>query len=409
MAEISQVAPGAESEEEYSVPRVVREIWRQAPVRKVATEDGGEAWLITGMAEVRAVLSDPRFSRAEAHRRGAGTDRAAVFVRPGMHDTDPPEHTRLRQPVASAFSVRRIRALRPWIEQVTDGLLSRVRDAGPPADLNAALCFQLPVAVICEILGVPYADRKRFRRWSELVTSTNAYPRDQALEAREALTGYIAGLAADKHRCPEGSLLRDLVTARDEQGRLDEEELVRIVFGVLIAGHETTANMLGKGLVAMLDRPDQFAALRADPTLVPSVIDEVLRYVVLSPSTDPHEGVHLVTTCAVELGGHTIPAHSVVIVSTTAANMDPRTFVEPDRFDLERADADNHVTFGFGPHRCVGAQLARLELEVAYTGLLRGFPGLRLDVPVNELSYTSGMLLKGLRTLPVTWQSDGTD
>lgn len=159
------------------------------------------------------------------------------------------------------------------------------------------------------------------------------------------------------------------------EGRLNAEEVVQIVFGVLVAGHETTANMLGKGLVALLDHPDQFAAVRADPSLVPSVIDEVLRYVVLSPTTDPQEGLHLVTTTEVELGGFTIPAQSVILASPTAANLDPRAFPEPDRFDLGRANADDHVAFGHGPHRCLGAQLARLELEVAYTALLREFPG----------------------------------
>ncbi|MBU3068170.1 cytochrome P450 [Nocardia sp. NEAU-G5] len=406
MTETSRVAPGADREEEYSVPPAVREFWRQAPVREVTTEDGEEAWLVTGMAEVQAVLSDPRFSRAEAHRRGSGTGRAVVFRRPGIHDLDPPEHTRLRQVLASAFSVRRIRGMRPRIEQITGELLARMREIGPPADLSAALCFPLPVAVVCEILGVPYEDQQRFRRWSELITSTNAYPRERALQARQELTEYISDLASDKSRCPEDSLLWDMIIARDEQGRLTQEEVVRIVFGVLIAGHETTANMLGKGLVAMFDHAEQFVALRADPSLVPAAVDEVLRYVVLSPSTDPHEGLHLVTKCAVELGGHTIPAQSVVLVSPTAANLDARVFPEPDRFDLRRTDADDHVAFGHGPHRCVGAQLARLELEVAYTALLREFPGLRLDVPVGALTYTSGMLIKGLRALPVTWDRE---
>ncbi|MFF8884015.1 cytochrome P450 [Streptomyces flaveolus] len=403
VAEARQVAPGDHSEAEYFVPSSVREFYRQAPVREVTTQDGGKAWLVTGMAEVRTVLSDSRFSRAEAHRRGAGTSRAAVFARPGMHDLDPPEHTRLRQAATGAFSLRRIRALRPRVEEITAELIAGVRDTGPPADINAAVCFPLPIAVICEILGVPYEDRHLFRPWSEQITSTNAYPPEQAMQARRELVSYLTGLAADVHRCPEGSLLRDLVTARDVEGRLSEEEVVQIVFGVLVAGHETTANMIGKGLVALLDHPDQFAAVRTDPSLVPAIIDEVLRYVVLSPSTDPHEGLHLVTTEEVDLGGLTIPAHSAILVSPTAANLDARTFPAPDQFDLKRANADSHVAFGYGAHRCLGAQLARLELEVAYTSLLRELPGLRLDVPVNELTYTSGMLLKGLKALPITW------
>ncbi|HEX4818245.1 MAG TPA: cytochrome P450 [Nonomuraea sp.] len=385
------------------MPPAIREYWRQAPVREVATSNGGRAWLVTGMAEVRTVLSDPRFSRAEARRLRAGTDRAAVFDRPGLHDLDPPEHTRLRRLVQSAFSARRMRELRPRIEQITGELLARLRDAGPPADLNAALCFPLPVAVICEILGVPQRDRERFRGWSRLITSTDAYPREQARAAREALTGYIAELVADKYRCPDGSLLHDLITARDQHGRLGQEDVVRLGFGLLIAAYEATANMLGKGLVAMLDHPDQVAALRADLSSVPAAVEEVLRYVVLSIERD--EGLILATTCAVELGGVTIPAHAVVLASGAGANLDPTAFAESDRFDLKRADADSHVAFGYGPHYCLGAQLARMELEVAYTGLLREFPGLRLAVPAGELSYTSGMLIHGLRALPVTWDA----
>ncbi|MFE2336714.1 cytochrome P450 [Streptomyces coelicoflavus] len=405
VAEASQALPDADNDQEYFVPAEVRDLWRQTPVRQVKTKNGETAWLITGMAEVRAVLSDPRFSRAEAHRRGARTGSAAVFARPGMHDLDPPEHTRLRQAATGAFSLRRIRALRPRIEEITAELIAVVREAGPPVDLNATLCFPLPVAVICEILGVPYEDRHLFRPWSEQITSTNAYPPEQAMAARRALVAYLTGLAADADRCPEGSLLRDLVTARDTEGRLTAEEVVQIVFGVLVAGHETTANMLGKGLVALLDHSSQFETVRTDPSRVPAVIDEVLRYVVLSPSTDPHEGLHLVTVTEVELGGHTIPPHSEILVSPTAANLDPRIFPDPDRFDLERANADAHLAFGYGAHRCLGAQLARVEMEVAYAGLLRELPGLRLNTPPGELAYTSGMILKALRTLPVTWDT----
>jgi len=385
----------------YAVPAEVRKMWRQAPVREVTAPDGRRAWLVTGMEHVRTVLSDPRFSRAEARRLGAVIAAAAIFSQPGMLDLDPPEHSRLRRLVAPAFSARRVRALRPRIQQITGELLALLADSGPPADLNERLCFPLPIAVICEILGVPYADRDRFRGWSERVMSTSAYPPEEAMGALSSLTGYIAGLIAAKRRDPDASLLQDLITARDEQDRLSEDELVHVGFGLLVAGHETTANMLGKGLVALLDHPDQLAALRADPSLAPAAVEEVLRCVTLG--SRPAGGLVRATTCEAELGGVTIPAHSVVLASTPAANLDPSAFPDPDRFDLTRPGADGHVTFGHGPHHCLGAQLARMELEVAFTSLLAAFPGLKLAVPPEELTYTGGMLITGLRTLPVTW------
>jgi cytochrome P450 len=272
---------------------------------------------------------------------------------------------------------------------------------GPPADLAASLCFPLPIAVICEILGVPYEDRERFRGWSERVMSTSAYPPGEAMDALTSLTGYIAGLVAAKRREPDASLLRDLITARDEQDRLSEDELVHLGFGLLVAGHETTANMLAKGLLALLDNPAQLAALRGDPELVQSAVEEVLRYVTLGAR--PYGGLVRATTCEAELAGVTIPAHSVVFASTSAANLDPGAFPAPDRLDVTRDGAGAHLTFGHGPHHCLGAQLARMEMEVAFGSVLAAFSGLRLAVPAAELAYTEGMLITGLRALPVTW------
>lgn len=387
--------------EGYQIPLATRRMWREKPVREVTTEDGRRAWLVTGMAEVRTVLSDPRFARSEARSLGVRMGRAAIFDQPGILDLDPPEHSRLRRLVASAFSARRVRALRPRIQQITDDLLADLAGRTPPVDLNGAFCFPLPIAVICEILGVPYADRERFRGWSERIMSTTAYAPEEAGDALASLAGYIAGLVAAKRRAPDDSLLRALTAARDEQDRLSEEELVHLGLGLLVAGHETTANVLGKGLVALFDHPDQLAALRADPSTIPGAVEEVLRYVALG--VQPTRGLVRATTRDVELGGVTIPAHNVVVANPLAANRDPRAFPDPDRLDLGRAEAADHVTFGHGPHHCLGAQLARMELEVAFTSLVRAFPTLRLAVPVEELTYREGMLITGLRTLPVTW------
>lgn len=385
----------------YAIPAEVTGAWREQPIREIALDGGERAWHVTDMTLVRSLLTDPRFSRAEARRLGIRNNESAIFTRRNILDLDPPEHSRLRRLVATAFSARRIRALRPRIQQLTDRRLDEIAEHQPPLDLNAWLCFPLPIAVICEILGVPYADRERFRGWSARVMATTAYTQAEQHAALDSLTDYIAGLVAAKRTEPDDSLLQALITARDENDRLDEEELVNLGFGLLVAGHETTANMLGKGLVALLDHPDQLAALRENPDAVPRVVEEVLRYVPLGIN---HTGGLLrVTSCEVELGGVTIPAGARVLASTQAANRDPAAFSDPDHLDVDRADAEKHVTFGHGPHHCLGAQLARMELEVAFTSLLGRFPELRLAVPMEELTYRGGMLIPGLDALPVTW------
>ncbi|WP_242886334.1 cytochrome P450 [Actinomadura litoris] len=385
----------------YTTPAAVRELWRQAPVRAFTTESGERRWLVTGMEQVRAVMADPRFSRAEARRLGAAIGPAAVFRNTGINDLDPPEHTRLRRLVAGAFSARRIRALRPRVQQITAELIAPLAAAGPPADLAAGLCYPLPVTVICEILGVPDEDRERFRGWAERVVSTGAYPPEEALAALKAMVGYMAELVEAKRRDPDESLLQDLITARDERDRLSEDELVTLGCGLLLAGGESTATMLGKGLVALMDNPGQLALLRSDPSLVPSAVDEVLRYATLG--VHPYGGHIRATVGDVDLDGTTIPAHSVVHACLPAANLDPKAFPDPDRFDVTREGAADHVAFGYAMHRCLGAQLAKLELEVAIGAVLAAFPGLRLTVPVEDVPYKHGFLITGLRALPVTW------
>ncbi|MBO3741345.1 cytochrome P450 [Actinoplanes flavus] len=386
----------------YTTPLAVRALWRQAPVREFTTDAGERRWLVTGMEQVRAVLSDPRFSRAEAGRLGVTIGPAAVFRKPGINDLDAPEHTRLRRLVAGAFSARRIRSLRPRIQEITDDLIAPLVAAGPPGDLAAALCYPLPVTVVCEILGVPHEDRERFRGWADRVLSTSAYPPEEALSALTSMIGYMAELIDAKRRDPDASLLQDLITARDEQDRLSEDELVTLGCGLLLAGGESTATMLGKGLVALMDHPDQLTALRADPSLVPSAVDEVLRYATLGFRA--YSGHIRATTEDVELGGMSIPAHSVVHACLPAANLDPAAFPDPDRFDIAR-DGGDHVAFGHGMHRCLGAQLAKLELEVAIGSVVAAFPGLRLAVPTEQVPYKEGFLIAGLQALPVTWRS----
>ncbi|MBT2399856.1 cytochrome P450 [Streptomyces sp. ISL-100] len=383
------------------MPAGVLKAWRQVPVREVTTESGQKGWLVTGMAEVRTVLSDPRFSRAEARRIGAVVVPSAVLAKPGINDLDGPGHARMRRLVAGAFSARRIRALRPRIQQITDELIAPLVAADPPADLVAGLCRPLPLTVIFEILGVPQEDRARFSGWADRVMATTAYPPGESLKALEAVISYMSDLVATKRRAPDDSLLQELITARDEEDRLSEEELVHLGCGLLMAGNESTATELGKGLAALLDNHDQLEALRADPTLVPAAVEEVLRYAPLSARENA--GQVRATTCDVELGGVVIPGQSVVFASLPGANFDPHAFVGPERFDITRENADGHVTFGYGAHRCLGAQLARMELEVAFKSVLAAFPGLRLAVPAEGLANAQGRLISGMQALPVTW------
>lgn len=399
--DFQQTAVFAAADRNYTTPASVRELWREAAVRRFTGPSGRQDWLVTGKTQVSAVLADPRFSRAEARRLGAVIGPAAVFQKPGINDLDPPEHTRLRRLLAGTFSARRIRALRPRIQQITDELIAELLACAPPADLMPGLCTPLPLAAICEVLGIPYEDRVSFGGWAERVTATEVYTQDEALAALNALVSYMADLIAAKRKVPDESLLQELITARDERGRLSEDELVTLGCGLLLAGNQSTATMLGKGIVALLDHPEQLAALRADPALLPSAVDEALRYATLG--VRPYGGHIRATTCDVELDGVTIPAHSVVIVSLPAANFDPAVFPEPGRFDLARENAADHLTFGYGMHRCLGAQLARMELQVAFASVLAAFPALRLTLPAEELAYTQGFLITGLGELPVTW------
>ena len=381
--------------EVYGVPEAVRELWREAPVREFTTEHGLNGWLVTGMKEVRDALSDPRLSRAEARRIGA------VDALSTVSENNAPADARLRSLLAGAFGARRSRAPRHRIQQITDELIRPLAEAGPPADLITGLCRPLPLLVVFEILGCPPQDRERISDWSERVTATSAHAPEESQKAFQAIIDYMTALVEAKRRHPDDSLLQDLITACDDQGRLTERELVYSSCGLLLAGNETTATVLGKGLLALLDHPDQLAALRADRSLLPSAVEEVLRYVPLS--TRPHGGQVRATTCDVELGGVTVPAHSAVFANSQAANLDPETFADPGRFDITREGSARHVTFGYGPHYCLGAHVARMELEVAFGSVLAAFPGLKLTVPAGELSHAEGGLVVGLRELPVTW------
>ena len=372
---------------------------REEPVSLVTTPTGDVAWITTRHDDVQTVFADPRFSRAAVLQPGAPrSSHLDGLSAVSLLSMDDPGHGRLRRLVASAFTARRVESLRERTESICAGLLDDLAGAEPPADLMSHLAVQLPVIVICELLGVPPQDHVRFRAWSSEFFATADQDAEGVLRAYAELTAYIAGLVAAKRDQPGDDLLSALITARDEGDRLSEEELVNLTMTILIAGHETTANQIANSVVTLFRHPDQLAALRADPSLVPRAVEELLRYSPLSSGG----GLIRIAREEIELSGTTVKAGEGVIPISGAANRDPEVFPQPDRFDLGR-ERNSHLAFGHGIHHCLGAQLARMELQVALAALLRRFPGLRLAIPDGELPWKQGIITNALGTLPLTW------
>ncbi len=371
----------------------------EEPLARVALPYGGEAWLVTRLDDVRTVLADPRFSRAAVV--GADVPRMRPEIdhqRESILNMDAPEHTRLRKLVARAFTVRRVEELRPRAAALTAELLAVMRAAGPPADLVAHLSVPLPVTIICELLGVPVEDRTVFRVGADAFLSTTSRTPEEREAAAYELYAYMAGLVAQRRAAPTDDLLGALVTARDEGDALTEAELVALSVGILVAGHETTMNMIGNMMFALLTRPDHGDAMRAGPQAVARGVEELLRYLPLGAGG----GFARIALEDVELTGGTVRAGEAVLAAVAAANRDPDAFPDADLLDLAREE-NRHVAFGHGLHHCLGAQLARMELQEAVGTLLTGFPGLRLAVDPADVPWRRGALVRGPEELPVTW------
>lgn len=370
------------------------------PLAPVVLPSGDEALLATAYDDVRAVLGDPRFSR---NLRYPGAPRmlpdADLSDDPhALVNMDPPEHTRLRRIVQGAFTPRRAESWRPRIQAVADQLLTQMRAGSSPADLMATFAFPLPIDIICELLGVPAKDSPLFRGWSDTFLSTSTASAPERSKAAAEFAAYVHALITARRRAPGEDLLDDLINAHDADDRLSEDELARMVRGLIIAGHETTGNVIGRGVFALLRHPDQLAALRNDLRLLPDAVEEILRMEVPG-----HGGLLRVATETVSLpSGGTVSQGQAVLAPVVAANFDPRHFPAPDTFDIQRTD-DKHVAFGHGPHYCLGANLARIELQVAIGSVVRAFPGLALVDTAQALTWTRGSRVCGLSQLPVTW------
>ncbi|GAA2758379.1 cytochrome P450 family protein [Actinopolymorpha rutila] len=379
----------------------------EGPVRKVVLPEakGWQAWIVTRYDEARAALADPRLLKNDrvALRQYLDPEQIGEFdsafveaLQAHMLSSDPPDHTRLRKLVNKAFTSRRVEALRPRVEAITEELLDEMarRGAdGEPVDLIDAFASPLPMTVICELLGVPQNDRADFRGWCTVVMTDGGEDSDRT--ASYAMAGYLRQLIAAKRANPGEDLLTGLVQARDDGDRLEENELIAMAFLLLLAGHETTVNLIGNGMLALLRNPGQLDRLRADLSLMGGAIEELLRY----------DGpLNLATTRftsePVRVGDVEIPRGQIVLVSLASANHDEHRFPDAGRLDVTRRSS-GHLGFGHGIHYCVGAPLARLEAEVAFTRILTRFPNLSLALEPHEVRWRQSTLIRGVEHLPV--------
>lgn len=373
------------------------ELNRDEPVARVRMPFGGDAWLLTGYAEVKSFLADPRFSSLEATL----PDTARVTplpLRPGnLLTMDAPEHTRIRRVVAKAFTMRRVERLRERIQQVADEQLDLMARVGSPADLVGGLAVPLPVVMICELFGIPYEERERFRQYSDVFVATTAHDAGDIDRSRGALEGYLTEILEQRRLEPREDLPTALVEAMDAE-RLTALEAARTGIGILMAGHETSLSMISNSCYLLLSHGDLYATLVADPSLLPTAVEELLRYIPLrSVGSFPRRA-----TEDVELGGVMIRKGDTVIFQRASADRDERVFRCPHEVDLARKP-NPHLGFGHGVHHCLGAPLARAELTIAIDGLIRRFPRLRLVGSWDEVPWKPGLIARCPEKLEVTW------
>jgi cytochrome P450 len=345
-------------------------------------------WLITKYADARELLS----SRDTSNSLGRSESAAA---QPGfLVSLDPPDHTRIRRMLTGQFSMRRLTAMRPYIEQITTKLLDQMEAAGPPVDLMQAFALPLPSLVICELLGVPFEDQADFQRRSDTMLDVSVTSKQQAQNTLE-MNAYMQSLVNRHRQNPGDDILGMLI--RDHADELTDEELVGIGNILLVAGHETTANTIGLGTLLLLQHPDQFALIRDDPEMITSAVEEILRYLTIVDTGTPR-----IILKDMIIGDQLIQAGDVAMVSLPSANRDVDFMADPDLFDVTR-QPQAHLTFGHGIHQCLGQQLARLEMSVALPALLQRFPTLSLAASVTELTFRGDGPVNGVRELPVTW------
>lgn len=392
------------SAEFYANPHPTYEwLRRHSPVREVALQPSGLAtWLITRYEDAKVALAHPaicadrRWAPADWFEAGVSFEGEDASLHRYMGNLDPPDHTRMRKLVNKAFTPARVASLRERITSIATDLVGRFADRGH-ADLITELAFPLPVAVISEMFGVPEQDRADLQKWISIMVSVDPHDRPLLADAQQSLSAYLADLVESKRRQPGADLTSALVAARDEDDRLDEVELLSQLFEFLGAGYETVAGTIGNGALALLQHPDHQHAVRAGDERLAAVVEECVRY---------DSGIEFTlwrfTSQDITIGGTAIPAGRPVLVALSSANRDPDRFTEPELFDPSR-DRKGHLGFGYGPHFCIGASLAREEVRTALHLLFRSLTNVRLAVPAAELQWRMTLIPRGLAHLPVTF------
>jgi cytochrome P450 len=380
----------------FDPPPEWRRLREGCPVAHAELPTGDRAWLVTRYEDVRAVLNDPRLSRAATTRPEAPRLGPARPEPDSIMAMDPPDHTRLRRLLAPAFTGRQAERLRPRIARTAERLLDDMAEIGPPVDLVEHLARPLPIITICELLGVPDRDRESFKEWTDAALTLAPHATGTVTAARQRLADYLRHLIAEKQQTPGDDLLGTLIAARDED-RLRPAELVTVAATLITAGYHTVANSLANSVLGLLRHPEQLDPLRGAEEFPAAAVEELLRW-----TPGPVSGGTIrIAAEELKIGSTVVRPGEAVIPSTASANRDADAFENPDALDLSRV-ANRHIAFGHGIHRCLGAPLARVELQVAFGALLRRFPGLRLAVPEEELTWGSGML-RGVSRLPVAW------
>ncbi|WP_225829869.1 cytochrome P450 [Streptomyces sp. NK08204] len=381
----------------YQPPAGYRPAVEDGPLARAVLYNGRTVWMVTGHAEARTLLADARLSSDRTQPAfPVSTARFAALNarRITLVGYDDPEHAAQRRMLIPSFTHKRTAQLRPKIQQTVDRLLDAMADKGGPADLVSAFALPLPSMVICELLGVPYEDHAFFEEQARKILR-GATPADAA-DGREQLERYFGRLIDRKEHDRGDGLLDELIEQQLAQGSMDRAELAGFAWALLMAGHETTANMISLGTYTLLQHPQQLAELRADLSLVPAAVEELLRYLSV------HDGALRLAVEDIEIAGRTIRAGDGVILATSLINRDPTVYPDPDRLDWHRPTR-HHLSFGHGIHQCLGSNLARAELEIAFESLLTRFPGLQLAEDADRIPFKAGDTVQGMLSLPVTW------
>lgn len=386
----------------FAPPREVMELAASAPLSRVRIWDGSTPWLITGYDEARALFTDSRISvddRKPGFPHWNEHMLATVDKRPrSVFTADAEEHTFYRRMLSKPFTFKRVEALRPAIQKITDDHIDAILAGPKPAELVSALALPVPSLVICEMLGVPYEDHGFFQEHANVGLARYARSED-TMQGLMSLGKYLGDLVEEKMKNPAEDAVSDLAE-RVKAGEISLKEASQLASGLLLAGHETTANMIGLGVLALLENPEQLAILRdtEDPAVIANAVEELLRYLSII-----HTGQRRIATEDIQIAGETIKAGDGVIIDLSPANWDPKKFPHPDHLELQRPEADQNLAFGFGRHQCVGQQLARAELQIVFSTLLRRIPTLALATSIDDIPFKNDKLAYGVYELPVTW------